>query len=84
MEFAYLYSASGRDYSEVFSHYQVRELTQDEIASGMYANCIITFNSLDELIHFENEVGDIIICDRWRPGDDFWFKAIIIYDDYLE
>lgn len=78
MEFILLFSASGKDYSEVLSRYCNRELTQDEIANDMYGKCAISFNSLEELIRFEDEVGDIVICDR------FGRKAIIIYDDYLE
>lgn len=83
MEFIYLYSASGENYLEVLSHYQTRELTQDERLSGMCGKCVITFNSLDELVHFEEDVGDIVICDRFRK-DNSHYKAIIIYDYYLE
>jgi len=83
MEFVYLYSASRDDYSKILSHYQTRELTQEEKTNGVYGNCVITFNSLEELVHFEDEVGDMIICDR-RKADNSFYKAIIIYDDYLE
>jgi hypothetical protein len=83
MEFYYLFAASQEDYSEIFSHYQTRELTQEEIADGIYGECVITFSSLEELIHFEDEVGDIVICDR-RRRDNSFYKAIIIYDYYLE
>lgn len=83
MEFVYLYSASGEDYSEILSHYQTRELTQEERADGIYGKCVIIFNSLKELIHFEDEVGDIVVCDR-RKVDNSAYMAIIIYDYYLE
>lgn len=79
MEFVYLYAASGKDYSEIFSHYQTRELTKEEKANGMYGKCVITFNSLEELMRFKADVGDIVICDRITMD-----KAIIIYDYYLE
>ena len=83
MEFIYLYAASGEDYTEIFSRYQTRKLTQEEKANGMYGKCAITFNSLEELMRFEGEVGDIVICDR-NTKDNSFYKAIIIYDYYLE
>lgn len=83
MEFIYLYAASGNDYSEIFSHYQTRELTQEEKANRMYGKFAITFHSLEELMHFAEEAGDIVICDG-RKRDNSSYKAIIIYDYYLE
>lgn len=83
MEFVYQFSASGKDYSEVFSHYQTRNITREELMDGIYGQRIITFNSLEELIRFEDEVGDIVIADDQKK-DGSPYKAIIIYDDYLE
>lgn len=83
MEFVYQFSASGKDYSEVFSHYQTRNITREELMDGIYGQWIITFNSLEELIRFEDEVGDIVIADDQKK-DGSPYKAIIIYDDYLE
>ena len=83
MEFVYLYAASSDDYSSVLLHYKIREITQEERNEGIYGNLIITFDSLEELMRFEDEVGDIVICDR-RKNDGTYFKTLIIYDDYLE
>lgn len=83
MEFVYQFSASGKDYSEVFSHYQTRDITREELMNGIYGQRIVTFGSLEELIRFEDEVGDIVIAnDQKKDGSPY--KAIIIYDDYLE
>lgn len=83
MEFVYQYSASGKDYSEVFSHYQTRELTQEEQMSGIFGEQVIIFNSLEELVLFEEEVGDIII-GRDKKRDGSFYETIVIYDDCLE
>ena len=83
MEFVYQFSASGNDYSEFLSHYQTRELTQEERMNGMFGERVITFNSLEGLIGFVDEVGDIVIGDKWRKDNSF-YKTIVIYDDYLE
>lgn len=83
MEFILLYAASGHDYSEIYSHYKTREITHDERMEGIYGDLAITFDSLKELIRFEDEIGDIIICERCKK-DNTYYKAIIIYDDYLD
>ena len=83
MEFIYQYSASGKDYSEVFSHYQTRKLTQEEQTNGIIGEQVIIFNSLEELVHFEEEVGNIVI-GRDKKKDGSFYKIIVIYDDYLE
>lgn len=83
MELIYLYAPSKNDYSEVFSHYQTRELTQEEKTSGIWGKFAITFNSLEELARFQEEVGDIVICNELKH-DGSSYKAIIIYDGYLE
>lgn len=83
MEFVYQYSASGKDYSEVLSHYQTRVITREEQMNGVYGAQVIIFNSLEELVHFEEEVGNIVIGDC-KKRDGSFYKVIIIYDDYLE
>lgn len=83
MEFVYQYSASGKDYSEVLSHYQTRELTREECMNGVYGEQVIIFNSLEELVHFEEEVGEIVVGKN-KKKDGSFYKTIIIYDDYLE
>lgn len=83
MEFVYQYSASGKDYSEVFSHYQTRELTQEERMEGIWGEIAIIFDSLEELMRFEGEVGQIVIGEGPKK-DGTYFKSIVIYDDYLE
>lgn len=83
MEFVYLYSASHDDYSEILSHYETRELTKEEKKAGIFGECVINFSSLEELMHFEKEVGDIIICERCKQ-DNTYYKTIIIYDWYIE
>ena len=83
MEFVYQFSASGNDYSEFLSHYQTRELTQEERMNGMFGEQVITFNSLEELISFVEEVGEVVVCNDIKRDNSF-YRAIIIYNDYLE
>jgi hypothetical protein len=83
MEFVYQFSASGNDYSEFLSHYQTRELTQEERMNGMFGERVITFNSLEELIGFVEEVGEVVVRNDIKRDNSF-YRAIIIYDDYLE
>lgn len=83
MEFVYQFSASGNDYSEFLSHYQTRELTQEERMNGMFGERVITFNSLEELISFVEEVGEVVVRNDIKRDNSF-YRAIIIYDDYLE
>ena len=83
MEFYVLYAASGKDYSEVYSHYKTRELTHDERMEGIWGEVAITFDSLEELMRFEGEVGEIVVGEDPKR-DGTYFKSIVIYDDYLE
>ena len=83
MEFVLLFAASGHDYSEVYSYYKTREITQDERMEGIWGDLVITFNSLEELMCFEDEVGEIVIGTRCKK-DGTYFESIVIYDDYLE
>lgn len=83
MEFVYQFSASGNDYSELLSQYQTRELTREEIMNGMFGERVITFNSLEELIGFVEEVGEIVVRNDIKRDNSF-YRGIIIYDDYLE
>lgn len=83
MVFYILYAASGKDYFEIYSHYKTRGITHDERMEGIWGEVAIIFDSLEELMHFEGEVGEIVVGEDLKK-DGTYFKSIVIYDDYLE
>lgn len=41
-------------------------------------------NSIDDLIQFIEEYGEIIFGSNYDPKDDSYKLSILIYDDYIE
>ena len=78
MEFVFIGSASGKKYGDVLAKFNIRKLNSED--KLIYGECVITFESIDELMRFEEVVGDIVISDSPKLDGSGYYKAITIYD----